>query len=157
MRSLVCVFVVAVLLGSTGCKGQAAGSSAPALDLDGYWGHPSYGSMGRLEPDASGTAADFAVDFEMLGDGAVSGEVTLVGAVGTGGMCPERTFDWLGTLRGTELIATLHGTTKRSDRIEVVVEFTDDDTATGTYEYIESDSGCVGETGSIDFTRSIIP
>ena len=137
---------------------DSGGSEAPAYDVSGFW-------EGTLTPDGGGAQDRFLITLTFEGkdadDGSIQADVRFCdpasmapcGILGFQSRCPEPSPFLSGTVYGNQLLGNVRGS--RFDFFEVDIEYSDIDTGSGRYEYVESEGTCVGEVGDIAISRRV--
>lgn len=159
MPKLLHIAAVLSLLGLLSCgNSNGGGSEFPTYDVSGFW-------EGTLTPDNGDPADRFIMTFVFRGgepnNGSIQASVkfceptnlTTCANLPFQSICPEGPPILSGTVRGDELDANVRGS--RADFFVIDVEYSDADTGSGRYEYVESDGACLGEVGDIDINRRV--
>lgn len=153
------------------CQGQSGSSDGPSYSVAGRWN----GAM--ASDDGEGNNRPFFVVFEVgepLEEGAVLGRHLACQVLDglfcerssnprqtenpfTPNNCPGKpVFQWRGELVGADMTAITRNSS--NETIELEIEFVDENTAVGTYEYVAAGTvgtarECLGETGTITLER----
>ena len=156
MRRTTLSIVTGILVAALpACNDEATSGSTPAFDLTGAW-------TAALVSDSDGEMSSFTTILESADEfgSLTGGPDTDLTAVCHPAQA-ARAYSFAGTLRGTELTASLRRTVTLMSPdayvdLRTVLEFPNSDSGAGTYEVLDAAGTCavrIGDTGAIQMQR----